>query len=54
MRSCGPSASTPSDRERILAADERFEAGGEEPSGRSTACWPRTGRWCGCVRRRCW
>ena len=44
----------PDDRERILAADKRFEAGGGEPFRRSTACWPRTNRWCGCARRRCW
>jgi PAS domain S-box-containing protein len=34
----------PDDRERVLAADKRFEAGAASRSGRSTACWPRTTR----------
>jgi len=42
----------PGDRERILAADERFEAGARSPLAKSTVYWRGTGRWCGSVRRR--
>jgi PAS domain S-box-containing protein len=43
----------PDDRERVLAADERFEAGGE-PFSEEYRLLPRTVRWYGSSKKRCW
>jgi PAS domain S-box-containing protein len=49
-----PKCLHPEDRDRVLAADERFEKRGRSASPRSTGSSPRTARLCGCARRRCW